>query len=92
MKILSNKHPIKQHAYAVVTGKYAGEMLVMVGEDKDNFHFLSLPKNNNRIIPKEKFEFGLKHSIIDHVEALPKFVFKVISEQFKYNENSNNRR
>lgn len=86
---MSNKHIKQCSIYAVTTGTYVGEMLVLVREDKDSFHFLSIPKNINRQIPKEKIEFGLEHSIIEFVQRLPEDVNNVIVAQFNKNENSN---
>jgi hypothetical protein len=80
------KHPDKRKAYAVLTGDYVGEMLVYIQEEGDNFLFLSIPKNTNRLIPKEKFDFAWNHNIIEFVETLPRDVYKVITKQFQYNE------
>lgn len=85
------EHPAKRCAYAVTTGDYVGEIFVFIDTTDENYKFLSIPKNINRIVPKEKFEFGLEANIIEYVERLPRQVYKIITAQFYYNENPNNR-
>jgi hypothetical protein len=92
MKFFEKKHPIKRHAYAITTGDYVGEMFIYVSSNDEHHKFLSIPKNINREVPKEKFEFGLEADIIEHVECIPRSIFKIIKAQFYSNENSNNRR
>lgn len=78
-----DSHPKKRGAYGVSNGKYTGEMLTYV-ETKGELHrFLSMPKMVIREIPKESFEFGMTHNIIEFVEQLPRNVFQVVAEQFK---------
>ena len=86
------KHPSKHNIYAVVTGDYVGEMFIFVDEQDESYRFLSIPKNINRVIPKEKFEFAWNNSIIEYVETAPRVVYKVAAKQFQYNEDLNNRR
>jgi hypothetical protein len=88
----NNNHPQKQNIYAITTGTYVGEMIVLVKEDDEHFYFLSIPKNINRQIPKDKVDFGFKNGIIDFVEKIPKPVNEIIIAQFNKNENSDNRR
>jgi hypothetical protein len=84
------KHPDKRNIYAVVTGDYVGEMFIYIDEQEEVYRFLSIPKNINRVVPKEKFEFARNNSIIEFVEVAPRLVHKVAVKQFYYNENSNN--
>jgi hypothetical protein len=84
-----NKHPSVGYAYGVLTGAYVGEMLVCVEYDKDVCKFISIPKNINREVPREKFDFGLNSKIVEPVEKLPKGVFKILEKQYKYNLNNN---
>ena len=85
-------HPQPCNLYAITTGTYVGEMIVLIKEDQENFYFLSIPKNFNRVIPKEKVEFGFKNGIIEFVKKIPKKVNELITAQFKKNENSHDRR
>lgn len=85
------EHPVTGVIYAVVTGTYCGEMWACIGSMEKEHKFLSVPKNINRIIPKDKFAFGLKHNIIEVIEELPQDVFNVIQAQYHYNENINHR-
>jgi hypothetical protein len=75
--------------YAVTTGDYAGQILLLVKQVGDSFWFLSIPSNNNQEVPKDKFEFGMNNDIIEYIGDLPKDIFKTVKAQFKYNENSN---
>lgn len=84
------KHPEQRNIYAVVTGDYVGEMFIYIDEHEDCYRFLSIPKNINRSVPKEKFEFARNNGIIEFVEVAPRLVHKVAVKQFAYNENSNN--
>jgi hypothetical protein len=80
-----NNHPIRGYSYAVTTGTYVGEILVYVGGDQVNFKFISIPKNINREIPKEKFDFGMENKIVEVVEKLPSGVYSILEKQFVYN-------
>jgi len=77
--------------YAVTTGDYAGQILLLVKQVGDSFWFLSIPLNNNQEVPKDKFEFGMNNDIIEYIGDLPRDIFKTIKAQFEYNENSNHR-
>lgn len=68
--------------YAVNTGDYVGELLTYVESSEDHYHFLSIPSMVNREIPKEKFDFGKEHNIIEFVERIPKKVFRITEEKF----------
>lgn len=83
------KHPIKGYSYAVTTGAYVGEILIFVEEKEDNFDFISIPKNVNRYIPKDKFFYGINEKIVDVVEKIPNKVFKLLQKQFEYNKKYN---
>ena len=70
--------------YAVQTGDYVGELWIYIESDEENHYFLA-PNKINRQIPKEKFDFGKEHDIIEFVETTPKNIFKVLKEQYKQN-------
>lgn len=93
MKIFKTKikHPDKRNIYAITTGDYVGEMFIFIKSDETTHRFLSIPKNINRAVPKEKFEFGLKADIIEYIERIPRGVYKIVTAQYNHNENSNNR-
>lgn len=84
------KHPDKRNIYAVVTGDYVGEMFIFIDERNDEYMFLSVPKNVNRYIPKDKFDFARNNGIIEFVEKSPRAVYDITIKQFYHNENSNN--
>lgn len=79
-------HPIYGHIYAITTGTYVGEMFVFIDCDEDTYKFISIPKNINRAVPKEKFEFGLDNKIIDYVNKIDDAVLELLHKQFDYNE------
>ena len=84
--------PKPPEVYAVGTGTYVGEMLVYCKKDIDNYYFLSITKNINRIIPIEKFDYAIEHKIAEFAHKLPKPVYKICAKQYQYNEvNSNSK-
>jgi hypothetical protein len=70
--------------YAVQAGDYVGELWIYMESDDDNHYFLA-PNKVNREIPKEKFDFGKEHDIIEFVENTPKHIYKVLKEQYRKN-------
>lgn len=83
--LFNKKHPKKGHAYAVTTGCFVGEMLVFVEKQKDEYSFISIPKNINRVVPIDKFELGLSEGIVDPVEQIDSKVCKLLFKQYDYN-------
>ena len=88
----TTSNPLNNCIYAVVTGTYVGEMLIYIEPRLEDYVFLSVPKNVNRYIPKDKFEFGMNHGIIELVEEAPQEVVDIAIKQFFYNEDPDNRR
>lgn len=84
------QHPKKRFIYAITGGKYLGELLAYITQDENNYCFLSLPQMKNRVIPKDKFTFGLKEKIVDVVEKMPRRVFFVCYLQYKKNVEDGN--
>lgn len=78
--------PLKSHAYAVGTGLYVGEMFVFVEESNNDYHFISIPKNINRSVPKDKFKLGLESKILDEVGPIDDDVFNLLEKQFEFNK------
>lgn len=81
--------PIIKHSYAVGTGTYVGEIFVFVEETENYYHFISIPKNINRSVPKDKFDIGLANKILDYVEEIDADVFTLLKKQFEFNKNLN---
>lgn len=82
--------PKKADVFAVLTGDYAGEMLIYIKGDKKVVNFLSIPNMINRDIPYDKFEFAVKNDIIELTyEKLPKNVYALCVEQYKHNSKAN---
>ena len=78
---------VKGNVYAVGTGLYVGEMFVFIQENKDTYEFISIPKNENRYVPKDKFDLGVKHQILDFVNQIDKEVLVLLEKQFVFNTN-----
>jgi hypothetical protein len=81
-------HPKRSHAYAVGTGKFVGEIFVFIRQEQDEYEFISIPKNINRYIPKDKFDVGLEYKILDYVGPIDNNVFELLEKQFEFNKNS----
>jgi len=79
------------HIYAVHSGTYAGEMLILVKKTAKFYNFLAVPTMVNRNVPKESFELARNSDIIKYVEQGPKDVVEVCIEQYKKNEDLNNK-
>lgn len=78
--------PEKYKAYAVTRGTYLGEMLIWVENVAEDYGFISVPKNINRLIPKDKFKFGIETEILDIVDTIPENVYKILHAQYMYNK------
>jgi hypothetical protein len=85
MGIFTAKHPCKRYSYAVTAGTYIGEILVFIEQNEENYCFISIPKNKNRIVPKDKFHLGIAEDIVEIVEKLPNNIFKLLEKQYHYN-------
>jgi hypothetical protein len=85
MKKEEKNHPIVGHSYAVLTGGYVGEIFVFVEENEQEYGFISIPKNINRYVPKDKFHYGLSHNIVEYVEKIQNKVFNLLKKQYTFN-------
>lgn len=81
-----NKHPKKGFIYAVTAGTFLGELFVYVEKTKNSYSFLSLPDMKIRDVPLDKFEFGLKNSILEPVKRLPRDIYNTCIKQFNKNK------
>ena len=84
------QHPKKKFIYAVTGGKYLGELLVYVEQQDELYSFLSLPLMQNRLIPIDKFQFGLQERIVEIVRKIPANIYTVCCAQHKKNVEENN--
>lgn len=75
--------------YAVQSGHYVGEMFVYIEKDDKNFYFISIPKNINREVPKDKFFFGIENKILEEVEKLPNNIYSLLKSQYFHNKKRN---
>ncbi len=80
--------------YACHHGEYAGQLFAFICRDKkeQTYNFLRMPEMITTKISQKDFDDGLKKEIIKFVEKVPKYVHKVIMDQYKKNENTDNRR
>ena len=72
--------------YACITGVYAGNFFIFIKKRPKEYGFLSVPKMENHWMPKEKFDFAIKHGILEFVENVPIHTKKVAEAQFRSNE------
>tara|TARA_B100000700_G_C14616623_1_gene656205 strand:- start:138 stop:491 length:354 start_codon:yes stop_codon:yes gene_type:complete len=77
-------------AFGISTGKYLGEFFVYIEEDETMMRFLSLPKMENREVPKSKFQYGIDNNVLEFQEVLPKKVREVCIEQYNKNAKKSN--
>jgi hypothetical protein len=89
-KLVIPKHPHKRRVYAVVGGKYLGEILIYISTSADSYNFLIVPHMKNRSIPVEKFQFALTERIVDVIDKLPRYVYNVCKLQYIKNVEDNN--
>jgi hypothetical protein len=80
---------VKGSAYGVGTGVFVGEMFVFIEETIDTYEFISIPKNQNRSVPKQKFDFGINHKILEYVKQIDNDVLTLLEKQFVFNKNLN---
>ena len=76
----------KRGIYAVGTGTYVGELWLWIKSTPEEHLFFSIPKNVNRRAPIDKFEWAMKHKVMEFVELLPKDVYALCEAQWKHNE------
>ena len=79
--------PDKYKVYAVTRGTYLGEMLIWIETVGENHCFISIPKNINRVVPREKFKFGVENEILDIADNVPINVYEILRAQYFYNKN-----
>ena len=86
--MIFKREPEPKHRvpYAVQNGHYVGEMFVYIEKDEKNFYFLSIPKNVNREVPKDRFFFGLENKILEEVDKLPSNIYSLLKAQYFYNK------
>ena len=86
----------KEHAlepgntYAVQSGVFAGELLIFIDKDQDNYNFLAVPTMLNRSVPCDSFDLAWNSGIIEFVEQVPDYVVQVSTTQYYENEKLNN--
>lgn len=72
--------------YGCNTGDYVGSMLLYIESNKSSYGFLKIPTMENLWVPKEKFDFGVEHCIIEYIERVPKYVRKTSKAKFTENK------
>ena len=86
MLLKKQPHPKPKFSYAILHGQFCGEIFVHIENVGDDFHFISIPKNENRIVPKDKFQYALQENILEPVQQIPKGVWMVLKTQYEYNK------
>lgn len=80
----------KQSVYAVQTGDYVGQLLVVVDVTKEYVGCLALPNMENVKVPADKWTFGRNSDILEYIENLSEDIYEVTEAQYKKNEDINN--
>lgn len=74
--------------YACTVGDYVGQLLIFIEKTDTEYGFLTIPTMENKWIPKDVFDSGLKNGIVEYVEKLPRYVRKTSKAQFTENRNT----
>jgi hypothetical protein len=90
IKIPKKVVPTQKSIFACLHGDYVGEMFIYIDKKDDNYLFLSMPKNINRIIPIKSFNSGMNLGILEFVEVTLKEIYDIAKAQFIYNETNEN--
>jgi hypothetical protein len=89
-KIFKKIIPTQKNIFACLHGDYVGEMFIYIDKKDNNYLFLSVPKNINRIIPIKSFDSGMNLGILEFVEVTLKEIYDVAKAQYIYNETNEN--
>ena len=89
-KIFKKIIPTQKNIFACLHGDYVGEMFIYIDKKDDNYLFLSMPKNINRIIPIKSFDSGMNLGILEFVEVTLEEIYDIAKAQFIYNETNEN--
>lgn len=88
---MKKKHTLEPgNTYAVQNGAYAGEMLIYIDKDRDNYNFLAVPTMLNRSVSRNSFDLAWNNGIIEFVEQVPEYVVQISKVQYNKNEKLNN--
>lgn len=88
---MNKKHTLEPgNVYAVQSGAYAGEMLIHIGKDRNNYNFLAVPTMLNRSVSCNSFDLAWNSGIIEFVEQVPEYVVQISMIQYNKNEKLNN--
>ena len=87
MKLLNftrnTQKPKERYLYAVKNGDYAGHFIAFINRIDSKYIFLTLPNNQKLEVPIKDFEEGIEKELLEFVEVMPKYVFKVIKAQYE---------
>jgi hypothetical protein len=67
--------------YAITAGSFMGEFWVLMDKNHE-YVFLSLPDFKIRNVTQDKFDIGVKESILEFQEKLPKDIFNDCLEKY----------
>jgi ribosomal protein L14E/L6E/L27E len=81
----------KGDVFAVQAGDFVGQMFCFIKQEDDDYVFITTPELKIQKVPIEKFDFAEKHNIIEHLENLPRNIFKVIKKQYEFLSEKNDR-
>ena len=78
--------------FHIYEGTHRNKFIIFVDEVSDKYNFLIFPGVGNITISKTDLKMGIDNNIIVFIENTPGSVQRICSDQFRYNENSYNRR
>jgi hypothetical protein len=85
--VFTRKKYVPGNSYAVESGTFCGETLVLIELKEDKLFFLCLPALTIKEITKADFDRGLENKIVKFIENLPKFAFKTCKKQYQLIQN-----
>ena len=89
---LRENKPLRGDIFHIYEGIHRNKFIIFVDEIRDKYNFLIFPDASNITISKPDFKMGNDKNIITFIENTPGDVYGICNKQFKYNENSYNRR
>ena len=81
--VFTRKKYVPGNSYAVESGTFCGETLVLIELKEDKLFFLCLPALTIKEITRADFDRGLENKIVKFIENLPKFAFKTCEKQYE---------
>lgn len=89
LSIFKHDLPKPRGIYVILKGTLSGQFIVYIEEKNNNYIFLTLPDKNILEVPIDAFKRGIKNSILEYIEKLPRPVYCIVEKEF-FNINKGN--